>query len=183
MNQLKSDEYPALWSKYIDTVLQHPMEELKDQLVSFPEFLRNIPAGKSEYAYAEGKWTVKEVLGHVLDMERIMAYRALCFARNDTKALPGFDEELFVANAHFNEKSLENYAHEFTILRQSNLLLFESFASNVLMRSGLAGERLISVRALIYMIAGHLNHHRSILQDRYLKELDPINENFKTNKI
>src|SRR5690606_6443376 len=102
MNQLKSDEYPALWSKYIDTVLQHPMEELKDQLVSFPEFLRNIPAGKSEYAYAEGKLTVKEVFGYVLHTERFMAYRALGSARHDTNALPGLDEDLFVANAPFN---------------------------------------------------------------------------------
>lgn len=183
MNQLKSDEYPALWSKYIDTVLRHPLEELTDQLVSFPEFLLSIPPGKSEYAYAEGKWTIKEVLGHILDTERIMAYRALCFARNDTKALPGFDEELFVANGRFNERSIEQYAREFSILRQSNILLFESFTSNELMRSGLAGERLVSVRGLIYMIAGHLNHHRSILQDRYLKEIVVHDENFKTNKI
>src|SRR5690606_3395333 len=142
MNPLKSDEYPAPWSKYIDTVLRHPMEELTDQLQSFPEFLRNIPAGKSEFAYAEGKWTIKEVVGHLLDTERIMAYRALRFARNDTKALPGFDEELFVANARFNEKSLDHYAHELAVLRQSNILLFESFTSNELMRSGMAGERL-----------------------------------------
>src|SRR5690554_1553331 len=127
MNQLKSDEYPALWSKYIDTVLQHPMEELKDQLVSFPEFLRNIPAGKSEYAYAEGKWTVKEVLGHVLDTERIMAYRALCFARNDTKALHSFNEEDFVAAGRFNERSLKSLAEEFVLVRKSNLALFERF--------------------------------------------------------
>src|SRR5690606_12709135 len=118
MNQLKSDEYPASWSQYIETVDCDPIQALREQVDSFSEFLINIPAGKSEYAYAEGKWTIKEVVGHILDTERVMAYRALCFARNDTKELPGFDEESFVENAHFNDQSLEHYAKEFVLLRQ-----------------------------------------------------------------
>jgi len=170
MNQLKSDEYPASWSQYIETVMRDPLEALREQIDSFPEFLANIPAGKSEYSYAEGKWTIKEVVGHVIDTERIMAYRALCFARNDTKELPGFDEESFVSNAHFNDQSLEHYINEFTLLRKANVLLIESFRENELMRSGLAGERLVSVRALLYMMAGHLNHHRNIINERYLKD-------------
>jgi len=170
MNQLKSDEYPASWNQYIETVIGDPVEVLIEQITSFPEFLLNIPAGRSEYSYAEGKWTIKEVVGHILDTERIMAYRALCFARNDTKELPGFDDEGFVENAHFNDQSLENYAKEFEFLRRSNVLLIKSFRENDLMRSGLAGERLVSVRALLYMMAGHLNHHRTIIQERYLKE-------------
>jgi len=169
MNQLKSDEYPVFWAQYIETVNGDPLQALKEQVDSFPEFLSNVPAGKSEYAYAEGKWTIKEVVGHVLDTERIMAYRALCFARNDTKALPGFDEEGFVENAHFNDQSLEHYAKEFVLLRKANILLIESFKENELARSGLANERLVSVRALLYMMAGHLNHHRNIIQERYLK--------------
>lgn len=169
MNQLKSDEYPASWSRYIETVKGHPLDVLKAQLDSFPHFLTSIPAGKSEFSYAEGKWTVKEVVGHVLDTERVMAYRALCFARNDTKELPGFDEEGFVLNAHFNDHSLEHYSKEFVLVRQANIMLIESFRESELMRSGLASERLVSVRALIFMMAGHLNHHKHIIQDRYLK--------------
>lgn len=168
MNPLRSDEFPAEWSRYIDTVTDNCLERLREQMETFPSFLRSIPAGKSEYAYAEGKWNVKEVVGHVLDTERIMAYRALCFARNDTKELPGFDQDVYVENGYFNSFSLEHYAEEFILIRKTNLVLFESFQENALLRSGLAGGRLVSVRALMYMIAGHLNHHRLIIQERYL---------------
>lgn len=168
MNPLKSDEFPAEWSRYLDTVKGDVLQSLSNQLESFPTFLQSIPAGKSEYSYAEGKWTVKEIVGHLLDTERIMAYRALCFARNDTKELPGFDQDVYVENASFNSLSLDHYIEEFIWLRKANLSLFASFSENALLRSGLAGGRLVSVRALMYMISGHLNHHRTIIQDRYL---------------
>jgi len=168
MNPLKSDEYPAIYSGYIETITGDVMELLNDQVTSFPEFLAGIPAGKSEYAYAEGKWTIKEVVGHVIDTERIMAYRALRFARNDTKELIGFEQDDFVANARFNERSLENLAEEFVLVRKSNLMLFRSFNDHELARKGIAAERLISVRAFSYIIAGHLNHHRNIIRERYL---------------
>jgi len=171
MNPLKSDEYPVVWEPYIEIINKDPKEVLEEQLNSFPAFLRNIPATKAEYAYAEGKWTIKEVAGHIIDTERIMAYRALCFARNDTQSLPGYDENAFVSNAHFNDYSLDHYAEEFTALRKSNLFLIKSFNAIELLRSGLANERLVSVRAIIYMIAGHLAHHRSVIQDRYLNDI------------
>ena len=170
MNPLKSDEYPAIYSAYIETVTGDVMEFLREQLDTFPEFLANIPAGKSEFAYAEGKWTIKEVVGHVIDTERIMAYRALRFARNDTKELIGFEPEDFVKNARFNERSLDSLSGEFQQLRKSNLILFESFNDHELARKGLASERLISVTAFLYIIAGHLNHHRNIIRERYLNE-------------
>jgi len=168
MNPLKSDEYPAIYAPYIDTVKGEALAVLEEQITSFPEFLADIPADKSEYAYAEGKWTVKEIVGHIIDTERIMAYRALRFARNDTKELIGFEPEDFVANARFNERSLESFADEFVLVRKSNLVLFQQFNDHELARKGLASERLISVRAFMYIIAGHLNHHRNIIRERYL---------------
>lgn len=168
MNPLKSDEYPAIYSDYIETITGDVMELLSEQITAFPEFLASIPPGKSEYAYMEGKWTIKEVVGHVIDTERIMAYRALRFARNDTKELIGFEPEDFVANARFNERSLESFAEEFVLVRKSNLMLFRSFNDHELARKGIASERLISVRAFLYIIAGHLNHHRNIIRERYL---------------
>jgi len=168
MNPLKSDEYPAIYSDYIETITGDVMELLAEQVTTFPEFLANIPAGKSEYAYAEGKWTIKEVVGHVIDTERIMAYRALRFARNDTKELIGFEPEDFVTNARFNERSLESFSEEFVLVRKSNLMLFKHFNDHELARKGIASERLISVRAFLYIIAGHLNHHRNIIRERYL---------------
>jgi len=168
MSQLKSDEFPAFYATYIDTVFGDVMHVLNEQITSFPAFLDAIPAGRSEYAYAEGKWTIKEVVGHILDTERIMAYRALRFARNDTKALPGFEQEDFVLNARFNERSLASLAEEFVLLRKANVALFDTFNETELGRRGLASERLISVRAFLYIIAGHLNHHRNIIKERYL---------------
>ncbi|SFB94077.1 DinB superfamily protein [Parapedobacter composti] len=168
MNPLKSDEYPAIYAPYIDTVKGEALAVLEEQITSFPEFLADIPADKSEYAYAEGKWTVKEIVGHIIDTERIMAYRALRFARNDTKELIGFEPEDFVANARFNERSLESFADEFVLVRKSNLVLFQQFNDHELARKGLASERLISVSAFMYIIAGHLNHHRNIIRERYL---------------
>ena len=168
MNQLRSDEYPAVHAAYIDTVTGDVTELLNDQLTTFPEFLASIPAGKSEFAYAEGKWTIKEVVGHVIDTERIMAYRALRFGRNDTKELAGFEPDDFVANARFNERSLDSFAEEFVLVRKSSLALFSHFNEHELARKGLASERLTSVRAFMYIIAGHLNHHRNIIRERYL---------------
>lgn len=168
MSQLKSDEFPAFYATYIDTVFGDVMQVLNEQITSFPAFLDAVPTGRSEYAYAEGKWTIKQVVGHVLDTERIMAYRALRFARNDTKALPGFEQEDFVINARFNERSLTSLAEEFVLLRKSNIALFQTFNELEMNRRGLASDRLISVRAFLYIIAGHLNHHRNIIKERYL---------------
>lgn len=171
MNPLKSDEFPSFYAAYVDTVQGDVMQVLNEQIVSFPAFLDAIPAGRSEYAYAEGKWTIKEVVGHVIDTERIMAYRALRFARNDTKALPGFEQEDYVTNARFKERSLASLAEEFVLVRKANMALFESFNETELTRKGLASDRLISVRAFLYIVAGHLNHHRNIIKDRYLEPI------------
>src|SRR5690606_16088684 len=144
MNPLRSDEYPAIYAAYIDTVTGDVTELLEEQLITFPQFLSTIPAGKSEFSYAEDKWTIKEVVGHVIDTERIMAYRALRFGRNDTKELIGFEPDDFVANARFNERSLESFSEEFVLVRRSNLELFKHFNEHELARKGLASERLTS---------------------------------------
>src|SRR5690606_486956 len=109
--------------------------------------------------------------GHIIDTERIMAYRALRFARNDTKALHSFNEEDFVAQARFNERSLQSLSDEFVLVRRANMMLFETFSAHELTRRGMAGERLISVHAFLYIIAGHLNYHQNIIRDRYLIDL------------
>lgn len=169
MNPLKSDDYPAIYSAYIDSVPNDVMEELTVQLESFPAFIRSIPDNLGEFAYAEDKWTIKEVLCHILDAERVMSYRALRFARNDMTALAAFEQDEFVANARHNERSLESIIEEFIPLRQSNIALFNTFNETELSRKGMASGRLISVHAFLYIIAGHLNHHVTILNARYLK--------------
>lgn len=168
MNQLKSDEYPAIFNNYIETIQRDVREELEEQLVSFADFIRAIPPEKGDYRYAEDKWTVKETLCHIIDAERIFAYRALRFARNDMTALAPFEQDEFVANGRHNERSFDSIIEEFTHVRKGNLVLFDTFNEVELNRKGMASERLVTVRAFIHVIAGHLNHHRYILKERYL---------------
>jgi len=168
MNQLKSDEYPAIYSDYIETIVGDVLDELESQISSFPDFIRTIPEELATHSYGEGKWTVKEVLCHILDAERVMAYRALRFARNDMTSLASFEQDEFVASARHNERSFESIIEEFIHLRKANLLLFKSFNDVELQRKGMASDRLISVQAFIYIIAGHLNHHVLLLKSRYL---------------
>lgn len=172
MNQLKSDEYPAIFEPYIETIIGNAKEELEVQLTEFPSFIESIPTEKGNYSYAEDKWTVKEILCHILDTERVMAYRALRFSRNDMTALAPFEQDEFVTNGRHNERTIESIVQEFIHLRKSNILLFDTFNEHELNRKGMASDRLISVRALLYVIAGHLNHHRIILQERYLKPIE-----------
>lgn len=176
MNPLKSDEYPAIYSDYIESVVGPVMEELREQVESFPEFLRSIPEDLGRYSYAEGKWTVKEVLCHILDTERIMAYRALRFARNDMTELAPFEQDEFVQNARHNERPLRSIEEEFFHLRKTNLILFETFNQTELERKGMASGRLITVKAFLYVIAGHLTHHRIILKERYLNHETEVHD-------
>ena len=168
MNLLKSDDYPAIYEDYIENVQGDVMEELNMQVETFPTFIREIPQDKLLYSYAEGKWTVKEILCHIIDTERVMSYRALRFARNDMTALASFEQEEFVTNGRHNEREINSIVEEFVNLRKSNIALFKTFNDTELCRKGMASDRLISVLAFIYVIAGHLNHHKFIIKQKYL---------------
>jgi hypothetical protein len=168
MNRPQADEYPVFYKGYIDTVKDDVLSELENQIVSFQALLKEIPEEKAGFAYAEGKWTIIELIGHILDTERIMAYRALRIARNDSTPLAGFEENDYVANAHFADRSLKSMAEEFEYLRKANLFLIRSLNETELGRVGISNEKPISVKALVFIIAGHLNHHIRILKERYL---------------
>jgi len=168
MKRPKAEESPLFYKGYVDTVSDDVLTELEQQMESFSALLRSIPAEKSSFAYSEGKWTIKELAGHVIDTERIMAYRALRIARNDATPLPGFDENDYVLNAHFADRSLESLADEFAALRKANMYLIRSLREIEIDRSGISNDKPISVRALIFIMAGHVNHHVAILKQRYL---------------
>jgi len=168
MKRPQAEEFPLFYKGYVDTVGDDVLAELEQQSESFPALLKNIPQEKASFAYAEGKWTIKELAGHVIDTERIMSYRALRIARNDATPLPGFDENDYVSNAHFADRSLESLADEFAALRKANMYLIRSLNEIEIDRSGISNEKPISVRALIYIMAGHVNHHSAILKQRYL---------------
>jgi hypothetical protein len=165
---ISETEYAPFYHTYVKTVGEDVFASLNQQLLSIPEFIKRIPAQKEDYAYAPGKWTVKEVFGHIIDTERIMAYRALRIARADETPLPGFEENDYVTHSHYHERSMESLAAEFELVRKSNLFLFESFNDEELKRMGSASGKNVSVRALLFIVAGHVNHHKRILEERYL---------------
>ncbi len=168
MKRPQAEEFPLFYKGYVDTVSDDVLTELEQQMESFSALLRSVPKEKLSFAYAEGKWTIQELVGHVIDTERIMAYRALRIARNDATPLPGFDENDYVLNAHFADRSLESLADEFAALRKANMYLIRSLKDIEINRSGISNEKPISVRALIFIMAGHVNHHIAILKQRYL---------------
>lgn len=168
MNRPQPDEFAPYYATYIDKVSENVLGELEHQINSLTNFLKNIPDEKAYYAYAEGKWTIKEVVGHMIDTERIMAYRALRIARKDETPLASFEENEYVANAFFNDRSLESLAEEFAAVRSGNVYLFKYLSEEELSRMGTASGKRVSVRALLYIIVGHANHHRQVIEERYL---------------
>jgi hypothetical protein len=169
MNKPDSTEYAPYFEKYISLVPEGEIvETLGVQIESTLSLIRGLSAAQGDLRYAPGKWSVKEVIGHLIDGERIFTYRALRFARNDATPLPGFDENSFVANAGFGSRSLADLAEEFEYTRKSNVYLFKSLDGDSSLRLGVASDNKLSVRAIAYIIAGHELHHVRILRSRYL---------------
>jgi uncharacterized damage-inducible protein DinB len=167
MNRPQPNEYPTWGEQYIKLVEgDDVLAILERQVTEFPEFLNNF-IEKADYAYAEGKWTIKELTGHLIDTERILCFRLLSFARGERIALPGFEEDDYVKNAHFSDRSLLSFGEEFSLLRKANLYLFKSLHDEELNRSGTASGKQMTVRALLFIIAGHIIHHTSIIKERY----------------
>lgn len=161
---------PPFYQGYVANVSNlNVMDALRSTIAVTDKLIRSIPEAKGEYRYAPGKWSVKELLCHILDAERIFAYRALRFARNDQTELPGFNEQAYAPHANAHSRTLIQLADEFKRLRISTIDLFESFTPEMLVRAGKANNNLISVINLGYVIAGHEVHHRNILLERYLK--------------
>ena len=169
LNQLPENEYSEFVATYIKALDDvHLVEELEISLHDFIKFVQNIPMDKFDYRYAEGKWTIKDIIQHIIDTERIFGYRALRISRNDKTPLPGFDENEYVENTNANNRGLQELLTEFSAVRHSNLLLFKSFSEEQLTRMGIASEDEVSVRALGFLIIGHLKHHQRIFKERYL---------------
>ena len=167
---LQPDEFAGHFATYINQVSNEYTltEELEISVHRLIKFVQNIPLDKFDYRYAEGKWTIKDIIQHIIDAERIFAYRALRFARNDKTALPGFDENDYVDEVQADKRSLQDLLTELAIVRQATLALFKSFSNNELLRTGIASNNPVSVRALGFTIIGHQNHHQRVFQERYL---------------
>jgi uncharacterized damage-inducible protein DinB len=164
-------EYAPYFERYMQlSVLKDKtiIESLESAQDEFESVLRNLPDKKHSFSYATGKWTLKELIQHVIDTERVFCYRALSFARNDQTALPGFDQDVFVDNDTANERDYYDLLDEMKVLRKSSTQLFKSFSKEALLRIGVASNNKMSVRALGYLFSGHQIHHINIVKERYL---------------
>ncbi|WP_210488828.1 DinB family protein [Rufibacter aurantiacus] len=169
----KPGEYNEYFSKYIQHIPDQAniLEVLQKQRQEVEQLFGRVSEGEASFAYEPGKWSVKELLGHMVDTERIMAYRALCIARGDQKPLPGFEENDYVANAFFSERSLNNILDEYNTVREATLSLLRSLPAASFSRLGNANGSPITPSALAFIIAGHERHHMNILKERYLVKL------------
>ncbi len=167
MNPPQTQEYPQSFKGYISLVEGDVVSILTAQADEFSTFVNTL-FDKGDYTYAPGKWTLKELIGHMIDTERIMVFRLLSIARGEKGMLPGFDEDNYVANANFGDRLVTNLAEEFLLLRKANMLLITSLNENEWDRIGNSNNNQISVRALIYMLAGHVIHHTNVIKERYL---------------
>lgn len=169
-SQLPSTEYAPYYGNYIAQVSDeyNLIEELEISLHRLIHFVRDIPMDKFDYRYAEGKWTIKDIIQHIIDAERIFTYRALCFARKDSTQLPGFEEDDYVVEANADRRSIMDLLNEFSAVRYATLALFKSFTEEELKRIGIASNASMSVRALGFVIIGHQNHHQQVFKERYL---------------
>jgi len=162
------DEYAPFYAGYVARVPAGGLVELlARQVVDTRRLLDGLSSTEAEYAYAPGKWTIKEVVGHVADGERVFAYRALRFARGDATELPGFDENRYVPAGRFGDRSLGDLLDELGAVRDATVRLLAGLPAEAWERRGVASGSEVSVRALACVIAGHELHHRSILEERY----------------
>jgi uncharacterized damage-inducible protein DinB len=161
------DEYEPYYGKYVALVPGDVFATLESQAKSTARLLGATSEEKGGFRYAQGKWSVKEVVGHIADAERVFAYRALRFARADTTELPGFDENSWVPAGGFDRRMLAALAGELAAVRAATLALVGSFDEAALARRGTANGVAMSVRALATIIAGHQAHHVGLLRERY----------------
>jgi hypothetical protein len=162
-------EFLPYYERYIELVASGDViATLSRQMAETQALLRGLPASVATYRYAPDKWSVNELIGHLIDSERIFAARALRFARNDPTALPGFEQDDYVRNSSFDSYPLSELASELRSVRESTVFLFKHLQEDAWMRRGSANGAEVSVRALAYIIAGHELHHREIMRARYL---------------
>lgn len=167
-------EYASAFEGYVSLVPETDvMTALARQKGELAQALSPVRGEAERYRYADGKWTLREVVGHVIDSERVFGYRALCIARGEKTSLPGFDENAYAANAPYADYPLGDLLDEFAQVREGHLFLFRHSSREAWVRVGTANSNPVSVRALAYIMVGHVRHHLGVLRDRYLPHVRP----------
>ena len=167
--QVNENEYAPFYKNYIKSLGTVDLFEILNN--SFEDLLltiKHLPEEKLHFSYQEGKWTIKELVQHIIDAERVLSYRALRFSRNDSTDLQGFNEDWYVENSNGNDRNIEDLLNEFSFVRNSTISLFKSFSDEMFTLSGSINGSDMSVRALGFIIAGHQIHHLKVIQEKYL---------------
>ena len=169
MNRPETDEFYSYYNTYISLIEGNSALSILDgQPSTIRAMFSEVPEEKGTYAYGEGKWTVKEVLSHLIDGERIFAYRILRISRGDETPIEGFEQDGYIELSNANDRPFAELIEEFDLQRRSNLLMLRNISEEGSRRMGTASDKPISVRALAYIAAGHVQHHVNILKERYL---------------
>jgi len=169
MDRPKPEEYPRYYDTYVSLVPEgNVVEILAVQMSDTARLLRGLSEEQGNLRYAAGKWSIKDVIGHLIDMERVFQVRALAFARNDPASLPGVEQDDYVANGSFISRRLVDIAAEFEAVRRAGILLFQSFTPETSGRRGIANDASFTAGSMSYIIAGHELHHRRVIETRYL---------------
>ncbi|MDH7603640.1 MAG: DinB family protein [Melioribacter sp.] len=164
-----TNEYPTYYKQYVDLIdSENILEILETQLQEVENLFNSIDEEKSNFRYAEKKWSIKEVLGHLIDSERIYSCRILRVSRNDPNQLVTFDENLFIEESNYSSLKLKDILNEFILLRKSTILMLKGMKEEMYSRTGIINGQNITVRALAYIIAGHALHHCNVIKERYL---------------
>lgn len=162
-------EHGEFYQKYIDKTQGNSVQSLiTNHSALLNDFINNLPDSKADYAYADGKWTVKDLLQHIIDTERIMSYRALTFARKDGKDLPGFEENDYAIAAKASTRTLQSLKEEFVAIRKATDLFLLSLTNEQLQQTGKANGYAVKVNSIAFMLFGHALHHKQIIEERYL---------------
>ena len=169
VTSISKKEYNPFYETYISKVQNSELLKcLEENKLSTLELLNSLAEDTFNYAYEEGKWTIKQLLQHIIDTERIFAIRALRIARNDKTMLPGFDQDEFDIYANANNRSKSDLLNDYKLMRENTIAMISSFSEEMLVRIGAASDSKLSARAACFIIAGHENHHIQVLKERYL---------------
>jgi DinB superfamily len=169
MNRPSEAEYAPDYQGYINQVNESEiLPVLRSQMDDLDTLLERVAAERETYRYAEGKWSIREIVGHLIDGERVFGYRAFCIARGEKQNLPGFDQDDYLLTAPYHHIELDDLLSELRLIRLGNIAMFRTLDEEAWSRVGTANENQITVRAIAFIMAGHLRHHMKVLRERYL---------------
>lgn len=169
MSKPDPSTFAPYFSRYIDQVAEDDLSSaFANQLPVIKQFLSSVSEEKSMYAYDTGKWTLKEVLQHIIDAERIFNYRSLCFARKEAASLPGFDENEYAANSNANSRTWQQLVDEFLAVRKGTEYMYDGFTEEMLDHSGISNNKPATARSFGFITLGHFIHHKKVIEERYL---------------